>query len=130
MKKFLLTFVCSLWIGSCCIVNAESIKTDEESNQIIRLDEKKPDNPNRRPNMPSRWYIICSYSSSHLRFILPDPIDNLYITLGDEMFPIWEGFVNKANPTTAIPNLTGEVKIMCEDNLGRKYYGTLYFDED
>ncbi len=111
-----------------CLAFPDAEEADTE--QIAKLNVQRTHKNENRPNMPSRWYIICTYSLGHLDFILQDGIEDLQITLGDEMFPVWEGYVNKANPTTEIPNLRGEIAITCEDNLGRKYYGTLFFNED
>ena len=80
--------------------------------------------------MPSKVYILCEYSAANIDFIIPSGIEWLNLKLGSEMFPVWVGFVNKSCPSVTIPEFTGEVEITCEDNLGRKYYGMLYFGQD
>ena len=130
MKKFLFIFVCCLLMNQWCNAKTEDVKSDEKASYTLRLNEKKGESHDNRPNMPSRWCITCTYSIGNLSFILPENVDGLQVTLGSEMFPVWVGFVNKSCPSVTIPEFTGEVEITCEDNLGRKYYGILYFGQD
>lgn len=99
-------------------------KKDHEKASMARLTQQTGNN---RPNMPARYSILCRYSIGHLSFELPPNVDAVNIMLGDEMFPVWVGFVNKVNPEVEIPELHGEVQIVCITDFGSKFKGVLQF---
>ena len=127
MKKTFLFLFVLLVLNISVLANSDSTIDEEEDRKESRI---YPINPNGRPNMPSKWYIECKYTRLHLSFIFPNDVEYIKATLGSEMLPVWVGFVNKSCPSVTIPEFTGEVEITCEDNLGRKYYGMLYFGQD
>lgn len=126
MKK-LIVFIASLAMFASFgfAENKPDDKNKLDKKDILRLQSST----NRRPNMPSKSCIVFSYHVGYLSFEFPEGIHTLKITLGDEMLPIWVGFVNKDCPDVEIPPIVGEVSITCEDDLGRKYTGTLYFND-
>lgn len=121
----ILTFLCLS--GSCSVAFAQPDKSEQpktEKESVTFMHRTKTTN---RPNMPARYSILCRYSSGHLSFELPPNVDAVNIMLGDEMFPVWVGFVNKDTPEVEIPELHGEVQIICMTDFGTKYFGMLYF---
>ncbi len=100
--------------------------TYENQEQVTQLTYRRP---NKRPNKPSNIALTCFYRTGHIKFELSDEIQSLQLTLGDEMFPIWKGSVNKTYPEVYIPPIIGETPITCEDDRGRKYHGILNFKE-
>ncbi len=121
----ILTFLCLS--GSCSVAFAQSDKPQRpktEKESVTFMHRTKTTN---RPNMPARYSILCRYSIGHLSFELPPNVDAVNIILGDEMFPVWVGFVNKVNPEVEIPELHGEVQIVCITDSGSKFKGVLQF---
>ncbi len=126
MKKLLLL------IAFATLLFPAGYARDDNSHQskpkdITRLSRNS--NHSNRPNKPAMYYLPCIYGIGYLGFELPDEIQSLQITLGDEMFPVWEGYVNKICPEVDIPPIIGETPITCEDDRGRKYHGILNFKE-
>lgn len=126
MKKLLLL------IAFATLLFPAGYARDDNSHQskpkdITRL-SRNSDHSNR-PNKPAMDYLPCIYSIGHLEFEFIVGVQSLQITLGDEMFPIWEGYVNNTYPKVDIPPIIGETPITCEDDRGRKYHGILNFKE-
>ena len=125
MKKRLINLILFQLCCSFCFAYSEPIQSSEHKKDRVEL---YPDIPKKeRPGKRANWFIKCEYSVGHLVLVLPTYVNSVQITLGDEMFPIWTGVVNKSYPETNVPYTIGETKITCEDDLGRKYVGNTVF---
>lgn len=126
MNKIILTISFMFGVALC----PHQIKAGAENNgvktcdNVVRLQQ---DVPSKRPSSPAKYSIVCEYSSGYLSFKFPPNVDAVNIILGDEMFPVWVGFVNKVNPEVEIPELHGEVQIVCITDSGSMFKGVLQF---
>lgn len=128
MNKLISTIFIILCSSFCSVAQPESQRNESKvDSNTIKLSPNKP--PNNRPNIPPKTYILCTYTNKHLSFVFSPNIREIQIFLGDEMFPIWEGYVNNTYPEVDIPPIIGETPITCEDDRGRKYHGILNFKE-
>lgn len=95
-------------------------RADETSSTSLTL---KKDNG--RPNAPSRYFIECEYSSTLIRFNLPPFVASIDVKIENEDGIVFQSYVSAANPTIAIPSLTGTYTIRCTTDGGAVYEGTL-----
>ena len=114
MKKLLLFLI--LGILAFGITNADdgNIRVDETSSTTLTKTHN-----NGRPNAPSRYFIECEYSSTFIRFNLPPFVTYVEIENADGI--VFQSYVSTANPTIAIPSLTGPYTIRCATNGGAVY---------
>lgn len=79
------------------------------------------------PKVPSNIFLECRYSAGHLAFTIPDDIEFISITIGEEESPVWTGIVTKQMPETDIPLLIGTFHISCRTDGNQIFYGELTF---
>lgn len=102
---------------------AESIEetTDSETDIVLVPGKYK------YPKVPSNIFLECRYSAGYLAFTIPDDVEFISITIGEEESPLWTGIVTKHNPGTAIPVLIGTFPISCRTDGNQIFYGELTF---
>lgn len=102
---------------------AENIEEAEKNDPVIILIPGKQ----KYPKAPSSIFLECRYSAGHLAFTIPDDVEFITITIGEEESPVWTGIVTKQMPETDIPLLIGTFHISCRTDGNQIFYGELTF---
>lgn len=121
--KTTLVFLTLLFLSAPSIrCFAESVEETTE-NSVVILTPVKP----KYPRAPSSIFLECRYSAGHLAFTIPDDVEFISITIGEEESPLWTGIVTKQMPETDIPLLIGTFPISCRTDGNQIFYGELTF---
>lgn len=105
--------------------NAE-VFADERNEPSKETILERPKN-DRRPNMPSKVNIVCSYYPGYLEFSFPPEIETMTVTLSEDSVPVWNGMVFVEEPSVDIPLLKGEYTVSCITDRGHIFIGKLTF---
>ena len=84
------------------------------------------DVPNKRPNLPARYYLECHYGCGYMEFSIPAGFEYLIVSIRDGEYSVWEGMVSPDNPYTEIPDLSGEYTVVCTSDGNHTFVGTIY----
>jgi len=99
------------------------------SNTKSRIAVLKREISSKRPQSPPYAFIECSYYKGCMSFNFSGGVDNVYAQLTDSNdMLLWDGYISNAYNTVGIPELSGEYNIVCIDEYGNEFIGTLEFD--
>jgi len=125
MKKLKILLVVAFSITGCVITHAQ-IQNPTHVPKTVSLKKRVSNN---RPKAPSSFSIECFYENGAMKLNLIGGLDNVYVQIIDcANHTLWDGYLSHAYNTVGIPELSGEYNIVCIDEYGNEFIGTLEFD--
>lgn len=121
IPKFILLI--ALIFGSASVFPQDSTNSSDKKVTSLR---KLPNH--KRPNSPSRSYIVCTYGKGFMNFSFIGGIDNVYARIFNDERTFWNGYVSSTYPSVILPELSGVYQIECTDEYDNVFSGMLYFD--
>lgn len=122
--KFFIIVTLYVTIGIYSMANSPEGKSSiTESVHHVILSQHKH---SKRPSIPSKDYIVCSYEMGYMEFSFPQSVHYIIVQLNNDNDE-WTGVVTMDEPYVYIPQMIGEYIITCTDQNNRIFSGTVIF---